>query len=81
MKIYLHYAGHMTKMAAMPIYGKNLSKIFYSGTSETISTKLGMKHRGLHFIVICSNDDLGLTLIYLTAMSNFVTYRFLYRKK
>ena len=25
----------MTKMAAMPIYGKNPSKIVYSGTGET----------------------------------------------
>ena len=24
--------GHMTKMAATPIYGKNLLKIFFSGT-------------------------------------------------
>ena len=26
MKYYLHDAGHMTKMATMPIYGKNPSK-------------------------------------------------------
>ena len=30
--------GHMTKMAAMPIYGKNPSKIF--GTDGPISVKL-----------------------------------------
>ena len=42
MKIYWHDAGHMTKMAATPIYGKNLSKIFLSGTGGPISTKLGM---------------------------------------
>ena len=29
----------MTKMAAMPIYGKNPSKIFFSGTGGPISTK------------------------------------------
>ena len=34
--------GHMTKMATMPIYGKNPSKIFFSGTAGPISTKLGM---------------------------------------
>ena len=28
MKICKHDPGHMTKMAAMPIYGKNPSKIF-----------------------------------------------------
>ena len=42
MKIYLHDAGHMTKIAATPIYGKNPSKIFFSGTGRPISTKLGM---------------------------------------
>ena len=35
------HLGHMTKMAATPIYGKNPSKIF-SGTGGQISTKLGM---------------------------------------
>ena len=34
-------AGHMTKMAAMPIYGKNHLKIFIE-TGRSISTKLGM---------------------------------------
>ena len=42
MKIYWHDAGHMTKMAATPIYGKNPLKIFLSGTSGPISTKLDM---------------------------------------
>ena len=41
MKIYKYDAGHMTKMAAMPIYGKNTWKNF-SRTSGPISTKLGM---------------------------------------
>ena len=43
--VYINNPGHMTKMAAMPIYGKNPSKIFFSGTTGPISTKLGMKHR------------------------------------
>ena len=30
MKIYEHFASHMAKMAAMPIYGKNTLKIFFS---------------------------------------------------
>ena len=42
MKIYWHDGGHITKMATMPMYGKNPSKIFFSGTGELISTKLGM---------------------------------------
>ena len=42
MKIDEHDAGHMTKMATTPIYGKNPSKIFFSGTGGLFSTKLGM---------------------------------------
>ena len=42
MKIWWHDAGHMTEMAAMPIYGKNPSKIFFSRTGRPIFTKLGM---------------------------------------
>ena len=36
------HLGHMTKMAATPIYGKNPSKIFFSRTGRPILTKLGM---------------------------------------
>ena len=39
---YSRHLGHMTKMAARPIYGKNHSKIFFSRTGMPISTKLGM---------------------------------------
>ena len=43
MKICLYDAGHMTKMAVMSIYyGKNPSKIFFTGTGWPISTKVGM---------------------------------------
>ena len=40
-KVYINGPGHMTKMAAMPIYGKNPSKIF-SRTDVPIFMKLGM---------------------------------------
>ena len=36
--MYINNPGHVTKMAAMSIYGKNPSKIF--GTGGLISTKL-----------------------------------------
>ena len=36
------HLGHMTKMAATPINGKNPSKIFFSRTGGPIFTKLGM---------------------------------------
>ena len=42
MKICWHDAGHMTKMAATAIYGKNTSKIFFSGAGRPISLKLGV---------------------------------------
>ena len=70
----------MTKMAAMPTYGKNPLKIFFSGTGRPISMKHGMKHRGLQPIIVCSNDDPLVTLTYFTAGSNLVTKAFLWEK-
>ena len=37
MKIYANELGHMTNMAAMPIYGKNLSR-----TNRPMTLKLSM---------------------------------------
>ena len=42
MKIYINELGHMTNMAAMPIYGKNLKKIFFSRTNRPMALKLSM---------------------------------------
>ena len=42
MKVCLNGPSHMTKMAVMPISGKNPSIIFFSGTSGSIALKLGM---------------------------------------
>ena len=47
--MFINNPGHMTKMAAMPIYGKNTLKVFFSGTTGQISMKLGMKHWGLEY--------------------------------
>ena len=41
-KIYTKYIGHVTKMAATPIYDKNLLKIFYSRTRKPVTLRLGM---------------------------------------
>ena len=60
-KIYSNGPGHMTKMAAMPIYGNNLTKTFFSGTKRPMTMKLGMQHRVLKYYQTCSNDDPGLT--------------------
>ena len=62
--MYIRNPGHMTKMAAMPIYGKNPSKIFFSRTGGLISTKLGMKHYNVYI-----NHDPVMTLTYFTARS------------
>ena len=40
-KVYINGPVHMTKMAAMPTYGKNLKKIF-SRTRNPMILKLGM---------------------------------------
>ena len=61
--------GHMTKKAAMPIYGKNASKIFFSRTGGSISTKLSMKHRWLKHYNVYINHDPVMTLTFFTARS------------
>ena len=58
----------MTKMATIPIYGKNPSKIF-SGTGGPISKKLGMKHRCLKYHNVYINHDTVVTLTYFTTRS------------
>ena len=57
--------GHLTKMAATPIYGKKLLEIFSSGTKGPMTLGLGIQHLGLRPNNVYSNDDLGLTLTFL----------------
>ena len=80
MKICSNNPGHLTKMATMPIYGKNFKNIFFSGTKRLMTLKLGMQHRVLQYYQVCSNDDPGLTLTYFTARSNLVPYAFVWEK-
>ena len=70
--------GHMTKMAAMPIYDKSLKKI--SGTKRPMTLSLGMLHRVLGYYQVCSNGDPVLTLTYFTGRSNLVPYAFVWEK-
>ena len=58
MKIHQHNAGHMTKIAAMPIYGKTL-KTFFLGTTGLILMKLCMKHQIPKPFIYCSIMTLG----------------------
>ena len=68
--MYINNLGHMTKLAVMPLYGKNPTKIF-SQTGVLISTKLGMKHRCLKYYNVYINHDPVLTLTYFKAMSTW----------
>ena len=68
MKIHQHNARHMTKMAAMPIYGKN-----FPGTTGPILMKLCMKYQRPKPFIICADYAPGLTLTYFMARSNFAT--------
>ena len=75
-KICTKYIGHMTKMAATPIYGKNLLKIFFFRTRRPVTLRLGMQHWGCGAYQVCSNDDPRLTLTYLTSRSNLLPNAF-----
>ena len=73
MKIPQHNAGHMAKMAVMPLYGINTFKIFFPGTTGLILMKLCMKHQRQKPFIFCSNYDPVLTLTYFMARSNFAS--------
>ena len=51
--VYRNNPSHMTNMAARTIYDKNPSKIFFSETGGSISTKLGMLHLCLKYYYVC----------------------------
>ena len=80
LKYYFHDTGHMTKMAAMPIYGKkpfkNLLLIRWTDFHET-----WYEASGTPAYHSCSTDDTGLTLTYFMTRSNLVTNRLFYREK
>ena len=80
MKIYTNELGHMTNMATMPIYGKNLKKIFSSISNRLMTLKIGMWHFLCKYYQDCSNYDPGLTLTYFTSKSNLVTWAFVWEK-
>ena len=67
--MYINNLGHMTKMAAMPIYGKKPYKIFYSGTGGPITKKFRMKHRWLKYYNVYINHYPVVTLTYFMTRS------------
>ena len=68
--------GHLSNMAAMPIYVKTL-KIF-SGTKRPMTLKLCMQHWVFEYYQFCSNDGTGMILTYFTAKSNLVPFAFIW---
>ena len=59
-------------MDAVPIYDANPSKSSSPGPTGHFPQNFGMLHRGLLPIIVCSNDDPGVTLTYFTARFNLV---------
>ena len=59
---------------------KSFKKIFFSGTNWPMTLKLGMQHWVFEYYQVNSNDDPGLTLTYVTAMSYLVPYAFVWGK-
>ncbi|MEW8545327.1 MAG: hypothetical protein AB2693_17535 [Candidatus Thiodiazotropha sp.] len=49
--------GHMTKIAATPLYNKNRLKIFFFTTKRPMALELGTKHRWTEPYQVCSNKD------------------------
>ena len=70
-KVYINGTGHMAKMAAMLIYGKNLKKIFSYRTNSPMIMKLCMGQYVLKLYKVYINDDPELTMTYFKTMSNF----------
>ena len=80
--MYINNLGHMTKMAAMPIYGKKPSNIFFSETNRLISMKLGVKHPWLKYynVHVYINHDPVMTLTKFMARSTWVAHAFEWEK-
>ena len=77
-KIHTKCYGHMTKMATMPIYGKNSLNIFFSGTKRPLALGLGMQHWECGPYQVCTNDESRLTLSYFMARSNLIPNAFIW---
>ena len=79
-KFYINGSGHMTKMIALPIYGKNFKK---SSPTDLIVLymliKLGMGHYVLKLYKVYINDDTVLTLTHFNTMSNLVKLVFVHK--
>ena len=62
-KVCSNGAVHMTKMTAMPLYGKNIKNLLLRN-QKADNLEIGMHHRVLKYYQISSNVDPGLILTY-----------------
>ena len=70
----------MTKIAATPIYGKNLKNLLL-WYQKSMLLKLGMLHQaGREVYKVYVNDDPELTLTCFTDRSNLLAYAFEWEK-
>ena len=79
-KVCLRGLGHMTKIAATPIYGKNPSKNLLLQNKRANDLVAWYVAWGLGHKIVCSNDDPKLILTYFTPRSNLVSYAFIWGK-
>ena len=78
-KVCFNDPGHMTSMAAMPMFDKNLKNLLL-WNQKTADLESCMQHWVLENYQVCSNDDPWLTLTCFTARSNLVPYTFVRKK-
>ena len=71
--------GHITNMAIMLIFGKNLKQSSLEPKVDDLERLYAAS--GTQHYEVCSNDDPVLTLTYFTAMSYFVPYAFVWEKR
>ena len=71
MEVYSKGPGHVTKMASIPVCGKNALKII-SETRRPIIFELGIQHQGLISYKKNLNDDPRLIMTYFTARSTLL---------
>ena len=74
--MYTKYFGHIIKVTATPIYGKNPLKIFLYRTRRLVTLELGIKDWRCRSYQVCLNDDPKMTLTYLTSRSNLLPIAF-----
>ena len=77
MKVCSNGPGHMTKMAAMPIYRKNIKKlVLWNQKADDLESSYAAS--STRVLPSCSYDNSGLTLTYFYGKVRFVPYAFVW---